>query len=218
MNYFKKKNDLILIPETPGEIKLIFAVFFVIIGISLTLSAVGGLFYLLISPSLEFLMLAGGSLAFGLILLYLTSRESIQEKFQRQLLPSTYTIAFTERAIIFKDFRDCYPEMYIPSSNLESIDIQEESRIKTISTIGPPIPYASNRFIPPFEIKTKKLVLNLKDGREKIIWLKDYSKDKQDQENLVETIQEYCEEKYPEVEIPTVNAIEADSDKPQIKK
>ncbi|MFX0183271.1 MAG: hypothetical protein ACFE95_09355 [Candidatus Hodarchaeota archaeon] len=108
--------------------------------------------------------------------------------------------------------------MFIPSSSLKSIDIQEESLLKPISSIGPPIPYASNRFIPPFEIKTKKLVLNLKEGREKIIWLKDYSKDKQDQRNLVETIQNYCKNKYPETEILTISSKGLNNDELQTKK
>jgi hypothetical protein len=108
--------------------------------------------------------------------------------------------------------------MCISSSNLESIDIQEESRKKAIPAIAPPIPYASIRFIPPYEIKTTKMVFNLKKGQDKIIWLRDYSTDNQDQKNLIETIQSYCENKYHQTKISVISSKRSDNDELQARK
>ncbi len=197
MNYYEKENDLILIPNSPFFINWGFSALFVIVGISLTFSVIGGLIYINESSSIEFILLSLGSLLLGLILLILTSENTIQEKFTYR--SSINMISFSDTAVIFKNLRDCCPEKYIPSSSLESVRIQELIQMK--ARVGPIPPHSGASFFAPYGIKTNKIVLKLKDGYEEDIWLKNYAKTKQDQKNLQKLIQKYCKNHYPETEI-----------------
>ncbi len=202
MVYIKNNNRLTLIPEIPGNLKWLNTGFFVIGSISLILGMLGGLKYLLDFHSLELLMFIGGSIFLGLFMLFLVLIRPIQDKLCAILQSSRNSIIFTERNIVFKDPREESIEKIILSSELTRIDFQEKEQIKPILTIGHPIP--TNHFI--YVTKGKEVILNLKDDRKEIIQLEDYTDNKQNQNNLLDTIYKYCTEIYSEVElVATIN-------------
>jgi hypothetical protein len=199
MGYIKKKNKLTLVPEIPEDLKWFNTGFFVLGSISLILGMLGGLYYLLNPPSRELLMFIGGNIFLGLIMLFLVSVKSIQDKLQTILQSPNNTIVFTEKSIVFKDVRENSIEKVILSSELTRIDIQEKKQTKPILSIGHPIP--TNSFI--YTTKIKVVILNLKDDREEIIQLEGYANTQQDQNNLVSMIYKYCTKIYSEVELVT---------------
>ncbi len=220
MTYNKHQNKLLLIPKRFEEPIWFTASFLVIAGISLiiTMVGVGGLIYLLDYPTIELLIFSGGSLALGLILLLIASNELIRDKIQSISFPSPNTIEFTEKRILIKDFEEDSIKKTIPSSELESLDINiEKQRLKTSpNTIKRPrISYHTMTYSPipsatvdngPIasyaKIKSINVILELKRGKKEFISLEDYSHNEQDQKNLLKTILEYCRSKYDEVDLP----------------
>jgi hypothetical protein len=236
MTYYRHQQKLLLIPERFEEPKWFIASFLVIAGISLiiTMAGVGGLIYLLNHPTVELLIFTGGSLALGLVLLLIASNELIRDKIQSVFFSSPNTIEFTEKRILIKDFEEDSIRKTIPSSELESLDIDIERKTQRLkpsaSFIRPrnsypittysPIPSitAKNILLPSYtKIKSINMILKLKKGQQEFISLEDYSHNEQDQKNLLRTILDYCRKKYDDVEIPESFEIELFHFKPQIK-
>jgi hypothetical protein len=198
------------------------------------MAGVGGLIYLLDHPTVELLIFTSGNLALGLVLLLIASNELIRDKIQSVFFPSPNTIEFTEKRILIKDFEEGSIKKTIPSSELESLDIDIERKIQKLkpspSIIRPrnsypittysPIPSitAKNILLTSYaKIKSINMILKLKKGQQEFISLEDYSHNEQDQKTLLRTILDYCRKKYDDVDLPVSSELESLNFKPQIK-
>jgi hypothetical protein len=165
--------------------------------------------------------------------LFVSLNDSIKSKIGTFFFTSPNIIEFTEERILFKDAEEDLMKKVIPSSELESIQIdleKETQRRKAApSTVPQRISYPARRThytnmttttAPKFRlftrIKSINMILKLKKGEKEIIHLGEYTDNVNAQKTMLNSILGYCREKYANIELPVNSEVGLLSSKPQV--
>ncbi len=232
MIYYQSKNKIIVTPDRPRGMKWFTTSTLVITGFCFLISAVGGLNYIFNPQSEEVLLLTAGIFSLGLILLFISLNDSIKRRIGTFFLSSPYIIEFAEKRILFKDAEEDQLKKVIPSSELETIqiDLEKETQRRKASpnTISQRISYpgtthyrnvASTRarkFHFFTRIKSINMILKLKKGQKEIIHLGEYTDNVNAQKTMLNSILGYCRKKYANIELPVNSEVGLLSSKPQV--